>query len=101
MKMNKHSPSSDTWRAADARERFTDLVDAAVDGQPQFVRRRDGREVVVVSREHYEKLRVTLKDYLLAEGFAEGAEDGFDRAMREIRDEGSPFVTPGMADLAG
>jgi prevent-host-death family protein len=99
--MNKSSPSSDTWRAAEARNRFTDLVDAAMEGHPQFVRRRDGREVVVVSREYFETMRPTLKAYLLAEGFAEGAEDSFDRALREIRDEGSPFVNPGKADLAG
>ena len=40
--------SDDVWKAAEARHRFSDLVDAAVEGHPQFVRRRDGREVVVV-----------------------------------------------------
>ncbi len=38
-------------QAAAARNRFTDIIDAAVGGEPQFVQRRDGKEVVVVSRE--------------------------------------------------
>jgi prevent-host-death family protein len=87
------------WQAATARHRFTDLVDAAVEGEPQFVKRRDGREVVVVSREYFEKTRPTLKSYLLTEGVA-GDEDAFDRVMREIRTEGSPFIAPRPVDLS-
>ncbi len=41
---------SDHWQAAVARHRFSELVDAAVEGRPQFVRRRDGQEIVVVSK---------------------------------------------------
>lgn len=88
------------WQAATARHRFTELVDAAVDGEPQFVKRRDGREVVVVSREYFEKTRPTLKSYLLTEGVSGEEEDAFDRAMREVRKEGSPFIVPGTADVS-
>ena len=76
------------WQASDARQHFSDLVDAAVHGEPQFVTRRDGMEVVVVSRGYFDKTRPTLKDYLLTEGFAEDGEDAFDRAMRDIENEG-------------
>jgi prevent-host-death family protein len=88
------------WQAAEARHNFTRLVDAAVKGDPQFVARRDGQEVVVVSRAYFEKTRPNLKTYLLAEGVAGEEEDAFDRALQEIRAEGSPFVMPGTADLS-
>jgi prevent-host-death family protein len=89
-----------TWQASDARHKFSDLIDAAVGGEPQFVKRRDGRQVVVVSLEYFEQNRPTLKSYLLSEGVSEETEDAFDRAMREIRTESSPFITPGAADLS-
>ena len=89
-----------TWQASDARHTFTDVVDAAVRGEPQFVKRRDGRHVVVVSREYFEKTRPTLKSYLLTEGVSEEAEDAFDRAMQEIRAEGRSFLGPGTVDLS-
>jgi prevent-host-death family protein len=51
--------SDDVWQAAEARHRFSELVDAAVEGHPQFVRRRDGQEVVVVSRDYFEQTKPT------------------------------------------
>jgi len=80
-----------TWQAAQARHKFSDLVDAAVDGEPQFIRRRDGREVVLVSREYYERTKPNLKGYLLNAGYAK--EDAFDTAMRDIR-SGPPLFSP-------
>lgn len=91
---------ANTWQASSARHRFTDLVDAAVEGEPQFVKRRDGREVVVVSREYYERTLPTLAGYLLAGGVAPEGEDAFDCALKVIRAEGSPFITPDPADLS-
>ena len=73
---------SDIWQASTARHRFTEVVDAAVDGRPQFVRRRDGREVVVVSKEYYESTRPSLKSVLLSQRFGERG-DEFDLALRE------------------
>lgn len=90
---------STVWRAAEARHRFSEIVDAAVQGEAQFVKRRDGKEVVVVSREYFEKTRPTLKSYLLDEGFAESGEDAFDKAMQQIRREGSPFMIAGRPTL--
>ena len=92
---------ANTWQASSARHHFTDLVDAAVEGEPQFVKRRDGREVVVVSREYYERTQPTLASYLLVAGVAPDDDDALDHALRDIRAEGSPVVTPGVADLSG
>jgi prevent-host-death family protein len=82
------------WQAAEARHRFTELVNAAIRGEPQFVERRDGTAVVIVSREYFEKTRPTLKDVLLYQGFAED-DDAFDQALRDIRREGNTFIRPG------
>jgi len=72
------------WQAAQARQRFSEIVDRAVDGDPQVIRRRDGKEVVLVSRDYYEKTKPNLKTYLLTAGYAE-EDDGFDALLQEIR----------------
>jgi prevent-host-death family protein len=92
---------ANTWQAAEARHRFSEIVDAAVEGTAQFVKRRDGKEVVVVSRDYFEKTRPTLKTYLLTEGFAEDGEDAFDKALQDIRREGSPFLVDEHTDASG
>lgn len=76
---------SDRWQAAAARHRFGDVVAAAVAGRPQFIRRRDGQEVVVVSREHFEKTKANMQSFLLTAGYAEDTDDVFDRAVRDAR----------------
>ena len=88
-----------TWQAADARHRFSDVVDAAVTGEPQVVRRRDGREVVVVSKEYFERTKPNLKTFLLTCGYAGEGEDAFDRALKEIRAESGAFFRPRPLDL--
>lgn len=90
---------ADIWQAAEARHRFSDVVDAAVGGKPQFIRRRDGREVVLVSREYFEETKPNLKTYLLSSGYAEEEDDAFDVAMRGIRTEGGPLFEPRDVDL--
>ncbi len=89
----------DVWQAAEARHRFSEVVDAAVEGRPQFVRRRDGREVVVVSREYFEETKPSLKSYLVGSGYAGEEEDAFDLAMRGVRTEGAPLLRPRNVDL--
>ena len=84
---------SDTWQAATARHQFSELVDAAVEGRPQFVRRRDGREVVVVSREYFEQTKPNLKSVLLSFRFGERG-DAFDRALGEARATLGPALKP-------
>ena len=58
------------WRLADAKNRFSELVNRALTGDPQLVlRRRDA--VVVMARRDYEKLtgkRTSFKQFLLGKG---------------------------------
>lgn len=58
------------WRLADAKNRFSELVNRALSGEPQVVvRRRDA--VVVVARRDYQELtgkRMSFKQFLLGEG---------------------------------
>jgi len=59
-----------SWRLADAKNRFSELVNRALTGDPQVVFRR-GDAVVVVARRDYEKLtgkRLSFKQFLLGKG---------------------------------
>jgi prevent-host-death family protein len=84
---------SDAWQAGTARHRFSELVDAAVEGRPQFVRRRDGREVVVVSKEYFEQTRPNLKTALLSFRFGQRS-DAFDRSLRKARGDLADALQP-------
>jgi prevent-host-death family protein len=62
------------WNLADAKNRFSELVNRALTEGPQRVRRRKD-EVVVVSGREYERLvgrRPGFKDYLLGGASFEG-----------------------------
>ena len=59
-----------SWHLADAKNRFSELVNRALTGEPQVVFRR-GDAVVVVARRDYERLtgkRLTFKQFLLGKG---------------------------------
>jgi prevent-host-death family protein len=87
------------WQAAAARNRFTDIIDAAVAGEPQFVQRRDGKEVVVVSREYFDSTKPNIKLYLLNAGYAGEGEDQFDAIMEDVRAGFPDFLKgPGAED---
>jgi prevent-host-death family protein len=88
----------DVWQAGAARHRFSELVEAAVDGRPQIIRRRDGCEVVVVSKEYYEKTKPSLKSVLLAHRFGERG-DVFDAALEEARATLGATLTPESVNL--
>jgi hypothetical protein len=75
---------AEVWQAATARHGFSELVNAAVEGRPQLVRRRDGREVVVVSRVYFEQTKPNLKAVLLSFRFGERG-DALDRVLGEAR----------------
>lgn len=56
------------WRIADAKNKFSELVNNALAGNAQLVHRRDG-DVVVISRTEYEQLigqKPTFKQYILS-----------------------------------
>ena len=86
------------WQATKARGAFAEIIEAAVEGTPQLIRRRDGKEVVVVSRDYYEANKPNLRDYLLTSGYAE-EHDEFDDALRTVRESGPSMFAPRAANL--
>jgi prevent-host-death family protein len=76
------------WQADNARAAFAEIIEAAVEGTPQLIRRRDGKEVVVVSRDYFEAHKPNLRDYLLTSGYAE-EHDEFDDAPITVRKAGA------------
>jgi prevent-host-death family protein len=70
------------WQVAEARRHFAEIVDAASKGEPQFITRRDGSEVVVVSRSYFNATRPNLKTALLGNRFGTRG-DAFDKALEE------------------
>lgn len=58
------------WKLADAKNRFSELVNRALAEGPQWIERRDDT-VVVMDRREYEKLagkRASFKEFLTAPG---------------------------------
>jgi prevent-host-death family protein len=58
------------WKLADAKNRFSELVNRALSEGPQLVHRR-GETVVVVNKRQYERLsgkRVDFKEFLTGKG---------------------------------
>lgn len=51
------SPHSSDWSLQDAKNQFSSVVDAALQGSPQRVSRRGRPAVVVLAAEEYERLR--------------------------------------------
>lgn len=56
------------WQVTEAPGAFGQIIDAAVEGAPQLIRRHDGREVVVVSRGAFETIKPNPRDCLLTSG---------------------------------
>jgi antitoxin Phd len=82
----------DTWPVQTARAQFARLIDEALSGRPQRIRRRGKDVVVVLAAEDYDWLvapRDSLVDFFrhspLAEAMAAGEID-LDRDRDEIRD---------------
>ena len=75
------------WQLADAKNRFSELVNQALRVGPQRIRRRN-ESVMVISTEEYEQLkgqRVSFKQYLLDGESFEGVDLTRDRSpMRDI-----------------
>ena len=75
------------WQVADAKNRFSELVNQALRVGPQRVRRRN-ESVVVISSDEYERLNgqtVSFKEYLLAGEPLEGVDLTRDRSpMRDV-----------------
>ena len=64
------------WNLADAKNRFSELVNLALKEGPQRIRRRND-EVVVIAAKEYDRLKgrqLKFKDYLLKGPSFEGLE---------------------------
>jgi prevent-host-death family protein len=73
------------WQLQEAKARFSELVQKAIDKGPQTVTRRGKPAVVVLSAQEYERLRQrkpTLKEVLMS-----GPEGDFEVPPR-VRDSG-------------
>ena len=80
------------WALQDAKNRFSAVVDAALNGEPQMVTRRGAPAVVVVAVEDYERLRradaanaPTFVEHLLAIP-KDGPDEVFERPSVKLRD---------------
>lgn len=85
-----------TWQATEARVHFPELIEGAMAGVPQIVKRRDGAEVVLVSRAYFDATRPSLRDFLLASAGAGTDKEG-DRlaaAIRSVRATGAMGFAP-------
>lgn len=80
--VQRNLPGEALWQAAQARHQFSDLLARAAAGKPQVVRRRDGTEVVVLSRAAYDEVRPRLGEYLLTHGYAD-LEDPEERVVEQ------------------
>ena len=45
------------WQLQDAKNKFSEVVDKAINGEPQEITRRGKKAVVVMSVEYYQKLK--------------------------------------------
>lgn len=88
-----------TWQATEARVRFAELVEGAMAGVPQVVRRRDGAEVVLVSRAYFDATRPNLRDFLLASAGtgSDKEENRLAAAIRGVRATGAMGLAPRKA----
>ena len=73
------------WQSSVARGKLGEIIEQAAAGNPQFIQRRDGKQVVVVSRDYFEHTKANLRTFLLNEGYSGAGEDAFDAIMDDIR----------------
>lgn len=71
-------------RATRARAALDEIIDGAVAGSPQLIRREGGK---VMSRDRVKANKSDLRNYLLTAGYA-GEHDAFDEALRLARATG-------------
>lgn len=77
------------WRLQDAKTQFSQVVDAALQGEPQHVTRRGRAAVVVLSEANYRALR---------EG-ARASAPGFVAHLLAIPKDAAPPAEPGHVAL--
>lgn len=93
MPRGTRSSSGARWALQDAKNKLSEVVDAAARGEPQVVTRRGVETAVVISYREYERItaargrrRPSLAAYLLAMPTAVGPGGAIDRIELEARD---------------
>jgi prevent-host-death family protein len=79
--------STKSWGVAEAKAKLSDLVDAALRGEPQIITRRGAEAVVVVSAAVY-RSRIRRRDGTLVEFFARSPHRGVEIAPARDRSVG-------------
>ena len=80
----RHSHDRGTWAVAEAKARFSELIDRALADGPQTITRKGKKAVVVVSHEEWQ--RKTKRKGNLAEFFAASPLRGADLKIRRSKD---------------
>ncbi len=75
------------WQASEARNNFPEVMNSALAGKPQTIRRRSGEEVVVLSKPNYDALKPTLKSFLTGGGSCDDGDD-LEEAIAKNQAEG-------------
>jgi len=77
------------WQLAEAKNRFTEVVNRALAEGPQRVRRRSDTVVIIAEREYHKLIgkRLAFKDFLMGKGPSlEGLDLRRDRSpMRDVK----------------
>lgn len=89
-------PEAKAWQVSEARSHFADVVDRALAGVPQVIRKRGGDEVVVVSKEAWDRAKPNLRDYLLSSSATAEEYEAFEQGLQRAR---MPVFRPGSAKL--
>jgi prevent-host-death family protein len=83
--MHRQGHDRGTWAVAEAKARFSELIDRALADGPQTITRKGQKAVVVVSAEEWQ--RKTKRKGNLAEFFAASPLRGSDLKIKRSRDE--------------
>lgn len=90
----RRSTSRSRWALHDAKNKLSEVVDAAARGEPQVVTRRGVETAVVISYAEYERITAarsrqmpSFAEYLLAMPTARGAAGAIERIELPPRDE--------------
>lgn len=93
MPKRRGSASHARWALQDAKNKLSEVVDAASQGEPQVVTRRGVDTAVVISYREYEQITAarrggtpSLAAYLLAMPTYHGSAEGFERIELDSRD---------------
>jgi prevent-host-death family protein len=77
-----------SWAVAEAKARFSEVIEGALTSGPQTITRKGRRVAVVVSADEWE--RKTSRKGTLAEFFAESPLHGSDLSLERMRDDPRP-----------